>query len=135
MREHEGVPSKSRSPVLHNVFDIPERLKEIDPRFFVMFNHRTRKFEIHDNMQIYNTLAVVLPFEELDARTIDYVRGRMNNDVIAMARMIEEENERLEAKKQADLLDKAGYKTKQALKYLDSSLKTTDRIPQELIAE
>ena len=91
MREHEGVPSKSRSPVLHNVFDIPERLKEIDPRFFVMFNHRTRKFEILTTCKSIIRWQSYSPFEELDARTIDYVRGRMNNDVIAMARMIEEE--------------------------------------------
>lgn len=132
--EREGVPSRDRIPVLHNVFDIPERLKELDEHLFVMFNHRLQKYEVHDSSQPFTTLAVVLPFDGLDPRAIDYVRARMNHDVIAMVKQIEEENERLEAEKYAEVIDKASYKTKEALKYLDMNTKT-DSIPQELIAE
>jgi len=63
-----------REVVESNVFCIPERLKEIDPGYFVVFNHKTKQFEVHHNKQIGGTLCLNIPYPELDYRTIELVR-------------------------------------------------------------
>lgn len=130
----EGRPTKGRVPVLTHALDIPARLKEISRDFFVMFNTVTQKYEVHDASQPYSTLACILPFDELDYRSIQYVREFFHKNVTDMAKEIEEYNTRLDAKQQADLIDKANYKAKEALTYLNNTTKT-DSIPKEVIAE
>lgn len=130
----EGQYGKDRIPVLSNVYDIPERLKEINPNFFVMFNSVTQKYEVHDAAQTMNTFACQLPFDELDARALEYVQKYSFVNLDKLAREVEEHNERLDEQRKNTILDKAGYKMKQALKYLDQTSKT-DQIPKELIEE
>ncbi len=134
MVEVEGRSSRDRIAVTTNVFRIPERLKEIDPHFFVMLHRKTGVFEIHDSCQQYGTLACSLPFEELDARALEYVRANMHQDVLRLAKLIDEENERLERKRYDALMDRAQYKTRDIFRYLDNNTKT-DAIPREAIVD
>lgn len=130
----EGRPLEGRVPVLTHPLDIPARLKEISGDFFVMFNTETQKYELHDKSLPYSTLSCVIPYEELDYRTIQYVREFRQRSVAELAREIEEYNAKLDAKQQADLIDKANYKAREALTYLNNTTKT-DSIPEEVIAE
>lgn len=130
----EGRACKDRLPVLTNPMDIPVRLKEVNGDFFVMFNTKLQKFEVHCASQPGTTLACVLPFDELDARAITYVREFSRERTEQIAREIEEYNERLDAREKAALIDKAGYKTREAFNYLKNNSKT-DAIPQEVIDE
>jgi AmiR/NasT family two-component response regulator len=132
MRFIEGRFYKDRIPVTSHAMDIPVRLKEVNRDFFVMFNTKIQKYEIHCASQPESTLACVLPFEELDNRTLLYVREFSRERTQNLAREIEEYNERLEKKRQAELLDEAGYKTREAFNYLRNNSKT-DTIPQEVI--
>lgn len=63
--------------VENNVFDIPERLKEYDESFFVVFNFKNKKYEVHSTDNLFNTYCFTVPYNELDSRTIDLV---MKND-------------------------------------------------------
>ena len=47
----EGFYSPDRIPVTKHVCDIPDRLKQIDRHYFVMFNTRSQRFELHDARQ------------------------------------------------------------------------------------
>ena len=130
----EGRASKDRLPVLNNVYDIPVRLKEVNRDFFVMFNTRNQKFEIHCASQPYDTYACTLPFDELDSRAITYVREYSRERTQNLAKEIEEYNEKLDAREKAALLDKASYKCREAFNYLKNN-SHTDAIPQEVIDE
>ena len=130
----EGRPDKDRIPVMSHVMDIPIRLKELNGAFFVMFNVRTQKYEIHCADQPFETLSCVLPFEQLDARAIQYVREHSAQRLDAIVREIEEHNEKLVKKAEAEMLDKANYKMREAFNYLKNNSKT-DRVPKEVIAE
>jgi hypothetical protein len=130
----EGRYSKDRIPVLSNVYDIPVRLKEVNGDFFIMFNTRNQKFEVHDKSQPFTTLACVLPFDELDQRSIAYVRERYHVDVQDLAAEIERYNDDLDRRQQAELIDKANYKCREAFNYLKNN-SHTDSIPQEVIDE
>lgn len=130
----EGRPAKGRVPVLTHALDIPARLKEISRDFFVMFNTVTQKYEVHDASQPYSTLACILPFDELDYRSIQYVREFFRKNVVQMAKEIEEYNAKLDAREQAAVIDKANYKCREALKYLNNTTKT-DSIPEGVLNE
>ena len=134
MRCVEGRFDINHVPVTSHVMDIPVRLKEVNRDFFCMFNVRTQKYEIHCKSQPGTTLACVLPFDELDARTIEYVRQYSQTRVEEVAREIEDYNERLICREKAAILDKAAYKCREALTYLKNNSKT-DAIPQEVIDE
>lgn len=134
MRCTEGRYSKDRIPVLINIYDIPVRLKEVNRDFFVMFNTRIQKYEVHCASQPYDTLACVLPFDELDARALQYVREFSRERTEHLAEEIERYNEELDRKAQAAMIDKANYKVREAFNYLKNNRKT-DEIPVEVIAE
>ena len=60
-----------------------------------MFNRRKQKFEIHCASQIGDTLACVLPFDELDARAIAYAREYSAERLEQIAREVDAYNERM----------------------------------------
>ena len=130
----EGRPCKDRLPVLSNVYDIPVRLKEVNRDFFVMFNTRNQRFEIHCASQPFDTYSCTLPFDELDSRAIEYVREFSRERTQNIVREIEEYNAALDAREQAALIDKANYKCREAFNYLKNN-SHTDSIPQEVIDE
>ena len=128
----EGEFAEGRIPVSSHVTDIPARLKAINPGWFVMLNARTQRFEIHDAAQPGGTLACVLPFDELDARAIEYARRYHVSRLHETAREIDEYNERLERAAQRDYLALAADKTREAISYLRRRT-DTDTIPKELM--
>ena len=134
MKCTEGRPCKDRVPVLINVYDIPVRLKQVNGDFFVMFNTKTQKYEVHCSSQPFDTLACVLPFDELDARALTYVRQYSRERTEHIAEEIERYNEELDRKEKAALIDKANYKCREAFNYLKNN-SHTDAIPQEVIDE
>ena len=127
----EGEYGRNRVPVLSNAMDIPARLKAMRESFFVMFNARTQRFEIHDAAQTGGTLCCALPFDELDARALEYARCYRAERLCETAREVEAHNERLEREAQRDYLNRAADRTREALSYLKRA--DTDDIPKELI--
>jgi copper chaperone CopZ len=120
--------------VTTNVYDIPERLKEVDPRLFVMLNLETQKFEVHVAGQRGTTLGCELPFDELDARAIDYVRGSMGVDAHEVAAEIKKHNKKLDQTRIDTAYDKADYKGRNAMQWANHHPSKQD-VPKELIAE
>jgi len=57
-------------PVLCDVFDIADRLKEIDEGYRLFYNNAKKRFEVHGRAG----LEVVVPYRELDARTLSHAR-------------------------------------------------------------
>ena len=128
----EGEYAKDRVPVTSHVTDIPARLKEIGPRYFVMLNTRTQRFEIHDSAQAGGTMACALPFGALDARALEYARRYHVSRLAETAREIDDFNEALEREETGRYLSRAADRTREALTYLKRKT-DTDVIPKELI--
>lgn len=82
-----------------NAFNIPERIREIDSGYFVMFNPDTGKYEVHHKEQDY-TLALNLPYDELDARAIRYVHETRVENIRKIQAEIEANNEKIEFEKE-----------------------------------
>ena len=128
----EGEFAEGRIPVTSHVTDIPARLKAIHPRWFVMLNARTQRFEIHDAAQPDGTLACALPFDALDSRALEYARRYHVSRLSETAREVDRHNERLEEAARRDFLDAAADRTREALRYLRRRT-DTDTIPKELM--
>lgn len=78
-----------------NLF-ITSRLKEIDSSYFVVFNTKTNKYEVHSKRQAENTFCVGLPFSKLDERTIDYVQKTKVENIEKIIESIEKNNKKIE---------------------------------------
>lgn len=102
-----------------NVFDIPQRLKEYDPSFFIVYNCKDNRMEVHSLENKGDTFCMVVPYKELDERTLTLVR---KNDIKTRGRKIFEEidrqNEKLELNKKSymkDMIRNAGEEVYQKL--------------------
>ena len=132
VRCREGEYAKDRVPVMCTVCGIPVRLKEISPTYFVMFNKKTQKFEIHDSAQPDTTLACELPYDELDARALEYVREHHVSRLDQIAMEIDAYNDKLVNDATAAHLDTAGQKMKETIRYLKAH-ESAEEIPEEII--
>jgi len=80
-----------------DVFDIASRIKEIDASYFVAFNYKTKKFEVHSNDNKRGaSLCLTLPYNRLDNRTLIHARRTRAERVKELIKEIEENNKKIE---------------------------------------
>lgn len=96
-------------PMFTNVFYIPERIYEYDPSFFVVYNTRHHRYEIHCTEHFPTTHAVTLPYKELDVRAVRhlwYNDIRMQGDkVLKKADKYEERLEKEKAREEKNFIE------------------------------
>lgn len=87
--------------VTTSVTSIPERLKEYDKSFFVVYNHQSHKFEVHSTDNLFDTYCFTVPFNELDSRTIDLVKKNdtKNKGAREIEKEINDHNDKIEREK------------------------------------
>ena len=78
--------------IKEDLFNIAQRLKEIDGRYILYRNLRLNRFEIHAN----GALQIVVPYAELDARTLSLVRSTRLEYADKLIRQIDKENDMLQ---------------------------------------
>lgn len=75
-----------------DVFDIADRLKEIDGGYYPVYNLTKKRFEIHHE-NTRQSLQVVLPYKSLDKRALDKVRETRIEYALQKIKRMDEENE------------------------------------------
>ena len=100
-----------------NVYFIPERLREIDPDYFVVRNHEKKTFEIHHRLQPHTTYCLTVPYEELDQRTLNLVRKTAVSNLDKLLAQMDCHNQKLE-QEVTKLPDESAEKTKEVINYL-----------------
>lgn len=108
----EGESMKIR--LNHDVFNITNRLKQINEGYFVVFNTLNDKYEVH-NEKYKNSYCLTLPFSALDSRAIDYVRRSEN--VEEVLEEIESNNSKLEMQNKKIIEDRSKYQLKEIYDY------------------
>jgi len=53
-----------------DMFNISERIKQIDKNYFIVFNCKTNKWEVHNKMQQGSSYCLTCPYNCLDSRLI-----------------------------------------------------------------
>lgn len=81
-----------------DMFNIELRLREIDDGYRVFYNKVKSRYEIHNTKNKPNTLVLVSPYDELDARIIKLVRKTSVARASEIFAEIEEHNEKILSK-------------------------------------
>lgn len=77
-----------------NLF-ISERIREIDKNYYIVFNTKKKKYEIHNKSQgELNTYCLTLPFDILDYRTVEYIEKTKIENIEKLIAEIDKENEK-----------------------------------------
>ncbi len=106
-----------KTPIITNVYDIPQRLRELDPGYFVLRNHEAKTFEIHHKDQPHNTYCLTVPYEELDERTLQLVRKTRISNIEKILLKMEETNQKL-SEEQTKIPEEATEKLRETVTYL-----------------
>lgn len=87
--------------------DILQRIKEVDSSYYIIFNTKSKKYEVHSNDQAFSSYCFTSPYAFLDERLVDYaLKTRRQNKDKLIAEM-EKENQKLiknQQKKQKQLI-------------------------------
>ena len=76
--------------VENDLFSVADRIKSIDDKYKIYYNGESRKFEVRSADD--NSLQVVLPFDRLDCRAVDYVRKTRIERIDELLEEIEKAN-------------------------------------------
>ena len=83
-----------------DVFDIADRLKEIDGDYYPVYNLTKKRFEIHHRGR-RKSLQLVLPYDSLDVRAIKRVKETRREWVENMLKDMEVQNQKLQKKEES----------------------------------
>jgi hypothetical protein len=86
-----------------DVFDIADRIKEIDSDYYIEFNFKTNKFELFGKG---GAKLLVFPFESLDERAILHARRTRVERIEKIIAEIDKNNADLEAKARKNAKEK-----------------------------
>lgn len=83
----------------NDVFDISNRLKEVDKSYQIFYNLSSKCFEVHSTEQKKGTYCFKVPYPELDDRTVDFALKTRRENIEKIMEEIERDNRLLEEKK------------------------------------
>ncbi len=94
---------KSLVKIEKDLFSIADRLKEIDGRYEVYRNTLAHRFEVY----VERALQFVVPFQKLDARTLEFARKTRIERAEKIIKEMDEINARIEKQKEKEILENA----------------------------
>ncbi len=118
--------------IKNDVFNISNRIKEINKNYIVYFNTEIKKYELYHKKYGY---CLTFPYDELDSRCIEYTLSTRADriDVKKFVEDIDRYNENIEKKAIEAQIDKTTYEAKEILKFVGKSV--TREVTEELIKE
>ena len=99
-----------------DIYYIGSRLREIDPDYFLV--RRGAKIEVHNRGQRGGTYALTVPFDTLDARTVEWVRRTRAERAADFLREQARENAAAERARLSRLTAKTAHAVERALSAL-----------------
>ncbi|MGN1213218.1 MAG: hypothetical protein ACI4TZ_04165 [Christensenellales bacterium] len=90
--------------IKNDLFNIVNRLKSIDKKYFIVYNCKKHKYEVHYR-RAKNTYELTVPYDKLDARTISLVQKTKIENQRQFLESIERENQILQQKNKNEILE------------------------------
>lgn len=117
-----------RIKIESDVFNIINRIKEIDENYYIVYNTNSKKFEVHNSGNV-NSYCLTIPYKNLDVRTIELIHKTAIRNYDKVIKQMDEENERLQEKEINKAKEINDYKIREVLKYsnknkVDKAFKT-----------
>ena len=97
-----------------DIFNLSGRIKQIDASYELCFNKKLKRFEVHNNA-ILDSFVCLVP--NLDARLIEKLVLTRRENMKAFFKQLDEDNEKLEEKKQNEILGDAKDRLGEIAKY------------------
>jgi light-regulated signal transduction histidine kinase (bacteriophytochrome) len=108
--------------ITNDVFDIAKRIKELDAGYEIFYMTTKNRFEVYKEGERMS----VLPFDKLDARTVEYLRETRIENQQRLLEKIDRHNEMLRQNAERQEAEISAYKIKNMVNYLN---KNTDYVP------
>ncbi len=99
--------------ITDDLFDVASRLKSVNCNYKLYFNKKTQKYEVRETKGLNETLAFVVPYDELDARTVEYARFTAIQNAKALFAEIERHNAALDRENERRLSEKISKKAEE----------------------
>ena len=91
---------------------VSQRLKEIDPSYYLVFNTLKGKYEVHSNNQIGCSYCLTCPNDALDSRLVELTKKTRRSNLNELIRQIDLENEKLQKQNQQKLMEELWQQNK-----------------------
>lgn len=101
----------------NDVFNIANRIRDIDIDYFIVYNASKDNYEIHNQSQIGSTYCVTIPYNTLDERTINFVYKTQSKNIEEILCEIEKENKLHENAEKSRVFLQLNESAKDVLKY------------------
>lgn len=104
---------------MDDTFNISKRIKNIDKNYIIKWNYFKSRYEIFYSTPKKEVLELVLPFKDLDYRTIEHLLKTKRENLEKLTAEIEKNNKKLEITEQNKALDEAQIKLKEMLDFIE----------------
>lgn len=100
----------------NDVFDIANRIKQIDRDYCIFFNTSTNQFEVHNISQPNNSFCLSVPYHNLDERALKLTRETNSANIEIILSQIDNENSIKENAEYRNILNKFNDQLEQIIK-------------------
>lgn len=108
-----------------DVFDIVNRIKEIDDGYKIMLNLKNGKLELHNTKQA-NTFCFVIKNNVLDTSVIEQIYNTSTRDIDTIMEDIDNNNMLIEKNNENNLKDYTNYMSREIYGFSNNSSKEYD---------
>lgn len=109
-----------------DVFNISDRIKEIDSDYFIVYNTKLKKYEVHNSSQNMNSYCLTCPYESLDCRLLEKTMQTRIINFDKIINEIEQNNKKIEQDEKNEMKDKSSIMLKEIYKYASMGSKEFD---------
>lgn len=104
--------------ILEDVFNIANRLKSIHPNYRLKWNKIKKRYELFFKNGMHEVRELIVPFQTLDSRTIDFVnKTRIENSKMLLMEL-EKNNERITLQQEKQIKDQTSDEIKNMANYI-----------------
>lgn len=108
-----------------DMFDIVERIKEIDDGYFIVFDDEKNRFEVHNSKQKF-TYCLSVPFDELDSRVINLVNSTFVGISDNILEHIDNNNKKIEENNKNNVKSQTDFMVREIYDFCNNSSKKFD---------
>ncbi len=99
-----------------DVFNIVDRVKEIDSGYFIVYNTKKHKYEVHNNNQDGSSFCITCD-NGLNSTVISKLRKTRIENIDRILREIDENNAKIEQNAKKVMADETSFKLKEMFDY------------------
>lgn len=102
--------------IKNDAFNICERIKSINPHYYVVYNTKKHAFEVHNTKQYANSFCISCE-KGLNYSVIQKLRKTRIENLDKIINEIESNNQAIEREAKNEVMDKAQYKAREMFDY------------------